>query len=347
MSTTIWMPEAAGSRHDGANDGAKGNRNRSNGIPGSYREALTLWQGKPYYSLNQYNMEIFHEKVYKLAIDGGFTCPNRDGTLDSRGCIFCSAGGSGDFAARRELSFEAQVQAGKELLKNKNTGHKYIAYFQAYTNTYAPLIQLEQMYSQAISHPEIAALSIATRPDCIDEPIAALLARLSKSKPVFVELGLQTIHESTARYIRRDYPLARFEDALGLLNHYGLNTVVHTILGLPGESCEDMLATARYLAKKNIQGIKPQLLHVLKGTDLAKDYDAKAFHLLTLEEYTDILIRCIEVLNPRTVIHRITGDGPKRLLIGPLWSGHKKYVMNYIHKAFKERQTWQGRCFYE
>lgn len=318
MNTTIWTPQ-------------------------SYDQAQKYWGGKPYYSLNQYLLNTFGEKVYKLAVDGGFTCPNRDGTLGDRGCIFCSAGGSGDFAANKTLSFDEQIQAGKELLKNKNTGHRYIAYFQAYTNTYAPLERLRSIYSEAIRHPEVAALSIATRPDCIDEPIAKFLSELSRIKPVWIELGLQTIHPDTARYIRRGYSLSCFENALSLLHMYQLEAVVHTILGLPGESSEDMIATARYLSEKNIQGLKPQLLHVLKGTDLADDYSKKKFHILSLEEYTDILIRCIEVSSPQTVIHRITGDGPKKLLIEPLWSGHKKQVMNFIHKEFHRRQTWQGR----
>ena len=311
--------------------------------PRSYGEAVARWGGKPYYSLNQYLQQTFHEKVYKLAVDGGFSCPNRDGTLGNRGCIFCSAGGSGDFAARRELPFSEQIEAGKSLLRNKNTGIRYIAYFQAYTNTYAPLEQLRQIYTEAIAHPEVAALSIATRPDCLDEPVVRFLSGLSKIKPVFVELGLQTIHEATARYIRRGYSLHCFEEALDLLKAYHLEVVVHTILGLPGESPDDMIATARYLAGKNISGLKPQLLHVLKGTDLAEDYKKGLFHSLTLEEYTELLISCIEVTHPQTVIHRITGDGPKNLLIAPLWSGHKKYVMNYIHSEFKRRQTWQGK----
>ena len=318
---------------------------KSGAAPQSYGEALQLWGGKPYYSLNSYLLETFHEKIYKLAIDGGFTCPNRDGTLGDRGCIFCSAGGSGDFAARRELSFNEQLAEGKRLLSHKHTGNRYIAYFQAYTNTYGPVSRLRRMYTEAIRHPEVAALSIATRPDCIDAPVTALLSELSNIKPVWVELGLQTIHETTARYIRRGYPLSCFEAALALLNEAHIPVIVHTILGLPGESAEDMEATARYLSAKNIQGLKPQLLHVLKGTDLASDYLQHPFHILSLEEYTDILIRCIEVSSPGTVIHRITGDGPKQLLIAPLWSGHKKYVMNYIHAEFKRRRTWQGRRY--
>lgn len=314
-------------------------------VPHSYSKALSLWGGRPYYGFNAFVQNTFHEKVYKIAVDGGFTCPNRDGTLGYRGCIFCSQGGSGDFAARRGQDFNAQLEEGRHLLKNKHTGSRYIAYFQAYTNTYAPVPVLEKIFSPALAHPQVAAISIATRPDCLDEEKVRLLSRLSGIKPVWVELGLQTIHEDTAAYIRRGYDLSCFHKALTLLQKYGLDVVVHTILGLPGETFDQMEETARYLSALNIQGIKPQLLHVLKGTDLAADYSRRPFHILTLEEYTHILIRCLEVLPPDMVIHRITGDGPKSLLIQPLWSGHKKYVMNYIHKALKDRQTWQGRRF--
>ncbi len=310
-----------------------------------YTDAIKHWNGKPYYSLDNYLKETFGQKVYKLAIDGGFTCPNRDGTLGNRGCIFCSAGGSGDFASTRMKPLNEQISQGKDLLKNKKTGDKYIAFFQAYTNTYAPINHLRALYTEAIAHPDIAALSIATRPDCLGKDVLDLLSQLNQIKPVWVELGLQTIHEHTARYIRRGYELPCFEDALEQLKERGLNTIIHTILGLPGETFEDMEETHAYLAKKGINGIKPQLLHVLKDTDLATDYEKGNFQTLTLEQYTDILIRCLELLPPDVVIHRITGDGPKSLLIDPQWSGHKKYVMNYIHKEFKERQTWQGRRF--
>lgn len=332
--------------HERADGGTQGLVLQNCGCgPRSYSEAVAHWNGKPYYSLDTYLKEHFGQKIYKLALDGGFTCPNRDGTLGSRGCIFCSAGGSGDFAASREKSIAQQIIEGKELLKNKNTGGKYIAFFQAYTNTYAPVSHLRTLYMQALEHPEIAALSIATRPDCLPDDVLDLLDNLNRIKPVWVELGLQTIHETTAAYIRRGYPLSCFEDALQKLNERHINVIVHMILGLPGESPSDMAATARYLAGKKIQGIKPQLLHVLRGTDMAKDYETQHFHILTLEEYTDILIKCMELLPPDMVIHRITGDGPKALLIEPMWSGHKKYVLNYIHKEFKRRETWQGRYY--
>lgn len=297
----------------------------------SYREALNRWHGKPYYSLNHHLKERFGQKVFKIALDGGFTCPNRDGTLGEQGCIFCSEGGSGDFSV-------------KELPK-KLTGHPFIAYFQAFTNTYAPVARLEKLYMSAISHPETAVLSIATRPDCLSPEVIDLLARLNQIKPVWVELGLQTMHEKTAHFIRRGYALDVFTGALGRLQDAGIETIVHTILGLPGESGEDILETHRFLARQPVQGIKLQLLHVLRGTDLDILYHRQPFHILTLEEYTDLVIRCIEVLPPEMVIHRITGDGPKQLLTAPLWSGHKKQVLNTIHHTFKTRATWQGRLY--
>ena len=322
----------------------------------SYTEALRQWHGKPYYSLNQYLKEQFGEKIYKVALDGGFTCPNRDGTLGNRGCIFCSAGGSGDFSGAR-LSGESlrtqdtlpdirrQLEAGKGLLSEKYTGRRFIAYFQAFTNTYAPVERLEKLYMSAISHPETAVLSIATRPDCLSPDVIGLLKRLNTIKPVWIELGLQTIHEDTARFIRRGYALDVFTDALARLKEAGIDIIVHTILGLPGESENDILETHRFLARQPIQGIKLQLLHVLRGTDLDAFYHAHPFHILTLEEYTHLIIRCIEILPPKMVIHRMTGDGPKQLLTAPLWSGHKKHVLNTIHHTFKTCETWQGRMY--
>lgn len=322
----------------------------------SYAEALHQWHGKPYYSLNQYILERFGEKIYKVALDGGFTCPNRDGTLGNRGCIFCSAGGSGDFsgaslsggvqtATDTLLDIRLQLEAGKHLLSEKYTGDRFIAYFQAFTNTYAPVEHLEKLYMSAISYPDTAVLSIATRPDCLSTEVVELLKRLNQIKPVWVELGLQTIHEDTARFIRRGYSLDVFTDALVRLREAGIETIIHTILGLPGESENDILETHRFLAHQPIQGIKLQLLHVLRGTDLDELYRTHPFHILTLEEYTNLIIRCIEILPPEMVIHRITGDGPKQLLTAPLWSGQKKQVLNTIHHTFKTCATWQGRIY--
>ncbi len=304
-----------------------------------------MWLDKRYHSLDYEMKSHYGQKIYKLALDGGFTCPNRDGTLDTRGCIFCSAGGSGDFAASRHLSITEQIEQGKKLLAGKKTGNKFIAYFQAFTNTYGPTDYLRSIYMEAIQHPDIAILSIATRPDCLPSEVLDLLMELNQIKPVWVELGLQTIHADTASYIRRGYELPVFDQAIYELNEHGIDAIVHIILGLPGESPQDMLATADYIAALPIQGVKFQLLHVLEGTDLYTDYRKHPFHILTLEEYTDILIQCIERIPPHMVVHRMTGDGPKQLLITPDWSRRKKQVLNHINHCFKERNTWQGRCF--
>ena len=302
------------------------------------------------YTLNDYCRETFGEKLYKISLNGGFTCPNRDETLGSRGCIFCSAGGSGDFAEDPHASITAQIEAGKKKVEKKmKSGGHYIAYFQAYTNTYAPLERLEALFTAAISHPDIRVLSVATRPDCIPEETVALLARLNRIKPVWVELGLQTIHEESARYIRRGYPLAVYEDALRRLKEAGLTVITHVILGLPGETREDMLETIKYLAKgikdTRTDGIKLQLLHVLRNTDLAEDYLAGRFSVMTLEEYLPLLADCVRRLPPDMVVHRITGDGPKSLLLAPLWTGNKRLVLNAITRYFKEEQVQQGELF--
>ena len=291
---------------------------------------ITSWNGKPYHSLDYMLKERFGEKVYKVTLNGGMSCPNRDGTIGHGGCIFCSEGGSGDFAASAALSIHEQIDSQIAMLSAKRPIHKYIAYFQAYTNTYAPVPYLEKIFQEAISHPGIVALSIGTRPDCLEDDVVELLSRLNMVKPVWVELGLQTIHESTAAYIRRGYPLSCFEDSLKRLRTAGLEVVVHTILGLPGESREDMLATMDYLNARDIQGIKLQLLHVLKGTDLAYDYLAGKFKVLERAEYIDLVADCLEHLDPSIVIHRVTGDGPKDLLIAPLWASRKREVLNLL-----------------
>lgn len=305
-----------------------------------------------YYSLNDYLKETYGEKIYKIAIDAGLSCPNRDGKIDTRGCIFCSAGGSGDFAVSRKdfPTVSAQIRAGISLFSGKNVGSRFIAYFQAYTNTYGPIPYLEQIFTEALKHPAIAGISIATRPDCLGDEVLSLLAALREQYPdkfVWVELGLQTIHEDTARYIRRGYSLTVFEKALNDLQRLHIPVIVHVILGLPKENREHILETIDYLAKKDIFGIKLQLLHILKGTDLAKDYENELFSVYTKEEYIDLVIDCIEHLPKDVVLHRVTGDGPKNLLIAPLWSGNKKDVLNSLHHRFKERDAYQGRCFYD
>ena len=303
------------------------------------------WDEKRYYSLDYYLKQTYGEKLYKIALDGGMTCPNRDGTLGARGCIFCSAGGSGDFAGDRRTSITEQIEAGKAQSIRKHNGSSYIAYFQAYTNTYAPVSYLRSVFTEAINHPDIRILSIATRPDCLNDDVLALLAELNKKKPVWVELGLQTIHEETAQFIRRGYKLPVFEDALRKLRKIGITVIVHTILCLPGESREMMLDTIRYLNTQDIQGIKLQLLHILKHTDLADYYEKHPFHLPSQEEYYELLGMCICNLRPDIVIHRLTGDGPRKLLVAPLWTGNKRQVLNGMQRYFKEQNIWQGKEF--
>lgn len=303
------------------------------------------WGEKPYHSLDYEMKQRFGEKVYRLSLNGGMTCPNRDGTVGYGGCIFCSAGGSGDFAAPAMLSISEQLRTQKELITKKRPVHKYIAYFQAYTNTYAPVAYLERIFLEAISDPEVVVLSIATRPDCLGPEVLALLERLNQIKPVWVELGLQTIHEETARFIRRGYPLSCFDTAVRHLRSIGIEVVVHVILGLPGEDREAMLRTCEYLNSSKVQGIKLQLLHILKHTELATYYARTGFPIMQQEEYLDLLIACMEHLSPDIVIHRLTGDGPGALLIAPLWSQSKRSVLNALHQELKRRNTWQGRLF--
>ncbi len=304
---------------------------------------MMKWGEKPYHSLDYMLRERFGEKVYKVTLNGGMSCPNRDGKLGTRGCIFCSAGGSGDFAADSSLSITEQIDRQISILSAKRPIHKYIAYFQAFTNTYAPVEYLEKIFTEALSHPGIAALSIGTRPDCLGKDVVTLLSRLNRQKPVWVELGLQTIHEKTAAYIRRGYPLSCFEDAVKRLRSEDIEVIVHTILGLPGESTQDILNTMEYLNHQDIQGIKLQLLHVLRGTDLASDYEKGLFCTYERDEYISLVISCLEHLRPDMVIHRITGDGPKDLLISPLWASRKREVLNLLHHQMKENHNYQGR----
>lgn len=322
------------------------------------------WNGKPYHSLDYELKRQFGCKVYKLSLDGGMTCPNRDGSIGRGGCIFCSQGGSGDFAAPRQAdtgqmkdagrtasaqaAVARQIDMARTRVEDKmpaGTPGTYIAYFQSYTNTYAPLPYLRELFGEAISHPAIRALSIGTRPDCLGPETVDLLLELNQVKPVWVELGLQTIHDSTAAFIRRGYGLSVFEDALSRLKGAGLTVIVHVILGLPGETRGMMLETIRYLARSPIDGIKLQLLHILKGTDLADYYLDSPFPVFTMEDYIDLIIDCVELLPPELTIHRLTGDGPKSLLLAPLWSGNKRLVLNTLHKRFRQRNTWQGKHF--
>ena len=300
------------------------------------------WNGKPYHSLDYMLKERFGEKVYKVTLNGGMSCPNRDGKVGTGGCIFCSAGGSGDFAASSSLSIREQIESQIAMISEKRPIRKYIAYFQAYTNTYAPVEYLEKIFTEAISHPDILGLSIGTRPDCLGDDVVALLSRLNRQKPVWVELGLQTMHQDTALYIRRGYPLSVFEEAVYALRKENIEVIVHTILGLPGENREKVLSTMDYLNTMDIQGVKLQLLHVLKGTDLAADYEKGLFSVLEREEYLDLVIDCLERLNPDIVIHRVTGDGPKELLLAPLWASRKREVLNLLHaEVFREKNFFK------
>lgn len=288
-----------------------------------------------YITLNEYLKKQFGTKVYKLALSAATTCPNRDGTVGKGGCIFCGEDGSGSFASPVTMSITEQIETAKAKIKSKTNANKFIAYFQSFTSTYAPVDYLERIFFEAISHPEIVVLSIATRPDCLPPKVLDLLARLNRIKPVWVELGLQTIHGETAEYIRRGYPLTCYDDAVKSLNKIGVNVITHMIIGLPFESEKMMVETAEYIGKSGADGIKLQLLHVLRGTDLEKDYLAGKFRCLTIEEYTAILKKCLSVLPDGMVVHRITGDGDKKKLVAPLWSGDKKRVINYINNELR------------
>ncbi len=309
-----------------------------------------IWGDKRYYSLDNYLKETYGKKIYKLSLNGGMTCPNRDGKIDTRGCIFCSRGGSGDFSTSSMLSITSQIEEAKKLVMHKlpkesktgyttSSGGQYIAYFQAFTNTYGDIDHLRTIFMEAITNPDIAILSIATRPDCLDDDVLQLLNELNQLKPVWVELGLQTSKEETAIFIRRGYPLSVFLDGINKLAKIKLTIIVHVILGLPGEDKKDMLNTIAFLSKLPIKGIKLQLLHVLKDTDLSE----LNFPVLSMEEYINIVIEILEILPQNIVIHRITGDGPKELLIAPLWSGNKKLVLNRINQELKLRDSWQGK----
>lgn len=293
-----------------------------------------------YYSLNDYLKEKFGEKVYKLSLDLGLTCPNRDGTLDTRGCIFCLAGSS-HFASNGN-DIDLQIERAKDLVLKKAKAQKFIAYFQSYTNTYAPTENLKSVFLRVIARDDIVALSIATRPDCLPDEVISLLSELNRQKPVWVELGLQTANEKTAEYIRRCYKNEIYENAVRSLNSVGIEVITHVILGLPLETKEDMLKTVDFAVSAGTKGIKLQLLHVLKGTDLCDDYEKGLFKVLSFDEYVDILFDCIRRLPKDVVVHRITGDAPKKFLVAPLWSADKKTVMNEIARRMEREDLKQG-----
>lgn len=322
----------------------------------------TDWHGKPYYSIDAYCKNTYGEKLYKIALRTACTCPNRDGTLDTRGCIFCSVGGSGEFATpvsgtdsvgknhsvAGEIPITEQLAKGKKLLQKKKTGSRYIAYFQAYTNTYGPVEYLYSVYEKALREESVAGISIATRPDCLPEEILTVIVNLKEEYPdkfVWIELGLQTIHEETALFIRRGYPLSCFDTAVKALHEKRIPVIVHVIIGLPGEDRTKLLQTIDHLNQLSIQGIKLQLLHILKETDLAAFYEKGKISVLSQEEYLELLIEAITHLSPEIVIHRLTGDGARNLLIAPQWSLHKKSVLNALHHEMAVRKLTQGCKF--
>ena len=301
---------------------------------------MKLWNGRRYYSLDCYLKETFGEKLYKLSLNGGMTCPNRDGKISTGGCIFCSEGGSGEFAALC-TDISQQIDYAKSLVQDKFNGDKYIAYFQAYTNTYAPIEYLRELFMPVIQRNDIAVLSVATRPDCLEDDKIQLISELAKIKPVWIELGLQTMHQTTADFINRGYPLECYETAVKNLKQAGAEIITHIIVGLPYESREDMLQTAQYVGQFT-DGIKIQLLHVLKNTRLAELYENGLFETLSEYEYISLVADMISVLPENVVIHRLTGDGDKNLLISPKWSGDKRRILNLINHEMKVRNIYQG-----
>ncbi len=291
---------------------------------------------------NEFYRQRFGCKVYKLSLDGGFTCPNRDGTRGTCGCRFCSGSGSGEFAATGQ-NIQAQLTEAKKWVEKKCKGGKYIAYFQSFTNTYGPLDRLENMYRAAMAPEEIVGIAVATRPDCLPPETVALLSELAKEKYVSVELGLQTVHEKTARAMNRGYDTRAYFDAVQRLHAAGLETVTHLILGLPGETEQDMVESARQVAQAGTEGVKFHLLHVMADAPLAADYARGAFRCLELEEYGEILVECLRQFPESTVVHRITGDGARRGLVAPLWSLDKKRVLNYLNNLLSASGLLQKR----
>ena len=307
-----------------------------------------MWGMKRYYSLKYFLGQKFGQKVYKISINAGFSCPNRDGTAGTEGCIFCSSHGSGDFAGCHSRSITEQLIENTKGIRDLSDKHgitQYIAYFQAFTNTYANINELREKYYEALSVPGIVGIAIATRPDCLGKDVLNLLYELSKKTYLWIELGLQTIHQNTAEFIRRGYPLLCFEESLNNLRKLGIDTVCHLILGLPNENRKHILSSVKYISKKDIQGVKLHLLHVLENTSLAKLYLNNEFALLSKEQYVRLVVDCLEILHSDIVIHRLTGDGPKDILLGPEWSKNKIDVLNSIEKELTARDSWQGKYF--
>lgn len=303
------------------------------------------WGDKRYYSLNYFLREKFGEKVFKISLDAGFSCPNRDGTISSGGCIFCSERGSGDFAGSRNFSITKQFHDIKEVMNKKWKNGKYIAYFQAYSNTYGDIDTLTEKYEEAIAQENVIGLAIATRPDCLSDEVIQLLKALNEKVYTWIELGLQTTNEKTAKLINRGYDLSVFEKAVQKLNNADIDVVVHTIFGLPGETEEDMLKTVKFVGEKNIKGIKFHLLHLMKGTPLVKLYESNQLTFMEEEDYINIICKAITMLPQNVVIHRLTGDSPRKLLIGPLWSLKKWEILNAIDRKLIENSLYQGLDF--
>ena len=303
-----------------------------------------LWHGRRYYSLGSYIRNTYGQRLYKLPLSSGATCPNRDGSKGSGGCIFCSEKGSGDYAADGTFNVSDQIRQAKETVGTKFSDGGYIAYFQSFTATYAPIEHLMRIFWEAVSHPEVKVLSIATRPDCLDEERYELIRDLNREKPVWVELGLQTTKEESVKLINRCYETKEYDNAIKRLNSMGIETITHVILGLPGENAGDMLSTVKHAMDMGSRGIKLQLLHVLKGTVLAQMYEKGEFNVLTEDEYVKIAAECLEIIPGDRVIHRLTGDGPKEILIAPEWSTHKRSVLNHIHHYLKAHDTFQGKA---
>ena len=303
------------------------------------------WNGKRYNSLNYFLRNKFNEKIYKISLDGGFGCPNRDGKVSFGGCTFCSERGSGDYAGNRILSIPDQFKDRKKMMEKKWKDGKYIAYFQAYTNTYAPIQELKRKYEEALSQENVVGISIATRPDCLSDEVLDLLEEINKKTYLWVELGLQTINDETARKFNRGYEFKIFEEGIKKLQERNIEVVVHTILGLPGETKEDMLKTIDYVAHSKAQGIKFHLLHLMKGTKMVDDYENGDLRLLDQDEYIDLICEGIAMLPEKMVVHRLTGDAPRESLIGPMWSLKKWEVLNSIDKKLVDDDIWQGKNF--
>ena len=303
------------------------------------------WNGKRYHSLNYFLRDRFKEKVFKISLDGGFSCPNRDGTISKGGCLFCSESGSGDYAGDRELSITKQFCDIKEMMNKKWKEGKYIAYFQAFTNTYAPVEELKRKYNEALKQEGVVAIAIATRPDCLQDEVLELLEEINKKFYVWVELGLQTVSDETARKINRGYKLEVYEDAIRRLKERNIDFVTHCIFGLPGETKEDMLRSVDYIAHSGSKGIKFHLLHLMKHTPMVKLYERGDLEFLSQDDYIDLICKSIAMLPEDMVVHRLTGDAPRDLLIGPMWSLKKWEVLNAIDKALVDNEIYQGKDF--